>query len=52
MSARVLPLKLVYAGQVPHDHALLRQASSLLRSLPAMESKQFKQEYIMVGPLA
>ncbi|KAL3161406.1 hypothetical protein ABBQ32_010296 [Trebouxia sp. C0010 RCD-2024] len=34
-------------GQVPHDHALLRQASSLLRSLPAMESKQFKQEYIM-----
>ncbi|DBA83566.1 TPA: hypothetical protein ACH3X2_006482 [Trebouxia sp. C0005] len=34
-------------GQVPYDHALLRQASSLLRRLPAMDSKQFKEEYIM-----
>lgn len=41
--------KCLCSGQVPHDHALLRQASSLLRSLPAMDSKQFKQEYIMVG---
>ena len=37
-----------YAGLVPYDHALLRQASSLLRRLPAMDCKQFKEEYIMV----
>lgn len=36
------------AGQVPYDHDLLRQASSLLRRLPAMESKQFKEEYLTV----
>ncbi|DBB04951.1 TPA: hypothetical protein ACH3X3_010232 [Trebouxia sp. C0006] len=34
-------------GLVPYDHALLRQASSLLRRLPAMDSKQFKEEYIV-----
>ncbi len=38
-----------HAGLVPYDHALLRQASSLLRRLPAMDSKQFKEEYIMVA---
>ena len=39
---------LMGAGQVPYDHDLLRQASSLLRRLPAMESKQFKEEYLTV----
>ena len=36
------------AGQLPYDHALLRQASSLLRRLPAMDSTQFKEQYITV----
>ena len=47
-----VPESICPAGQAPYDHALLRQTSSLLRSLPAMESKQFKQEYIMVCAFA
>lgn len=33
------------AGYVPYDHALLRQTSSLLQRLPAMNTQRFQDEY-------
>ena len=32
-------------GQQPFDHALVRKISSLVHSLPAMDSPEFKEEY-------
>eukprot|EP00958_Prasinococcus_capsulatus_P003860 scaffold351_cov371-Prasinococcus_capsulatus_cf.AAC.5 len=42
-------VELVRAGQLPYDHALLRDISSLTRRLPAMNSDQFQQARARVG---
>ncbi|XP_020266655.1 COP9 signalosome complex subunit 6a, partial [Asparagus officinalis] len=34
-------------GDIPLDHSLLRQVSSLLRRLPAMESEKFQDDFLM-----
>mmetsp|Transcript_3729 Transcript_3729/g.13352 ORF Transcript_3729/g.13352 Transcript_3729/m.13352 type:complete len:331 (-) Transcript_3729:984-1976(-) len=39
-------VELVRAGQLPYDHALLRDISSLTRRLPAMNSDQFQQDFL------
>ena len=41
-------VELVRAGQLPYDHALLREISSLTRRLPAMNSDQFHQVCIYI----
>lgn len=35
-------------GTVPVDHETLRQIQSLVSSLPAADSKEFRQEYMTV----
>ncbi|KAJ8542776.1 hypothetical protein K7X08_005299 [Anisodus acutangulus] len=37
----------VDAGDIPCDNSLLRQVSSLLRRLPAIESEKFKDDFLM-----
>ncbi|XP_073014265.1 COP9 signalosome complex subunit 6-like [Typha latifolia] len=34
-------------GDIPVDNSLLRQVSSLLRRLPAMESEKFQDDFLM-----
>jgi len=34
-------------GDVPVDNSLLRQVSSLVRRLPAMESQKFQDDFLM-----
>ncbi|RRT61793.1 hypothetical protein B296_00024092, partial [Ensete ventricosum] len=36
-----------YAGDIPLDNSFLRQVSSLLRRLPAMESEKFQDDFLM-----
>jgi hypothetical protein len=33
-------------GELPIDHSLLRQVSSLVRRLPAIDSAQFQEEFL------
>uniref|UniRef100_A0A7S0N1E2 COP9 signalosome complex subunit 6 n=1 Tax=Pyramimonas obovata TaxID=1411642 RepID=A0A7S0N1E2_9CHLO len=40
-------LQEVEAGTKPMDHQLARQISSLVRQLPTVDTKQFKQEFLM-----
>jgi hypothetical protein len=35
-------------GEVPYDYSLLRQVSSLLRRLPAVDSSKFQENFLMV----
>eukprot|EP00249_Psilotum_nudum_P013428 c24330_g1_i1 orf=506-1411(-) len=37
----------VQNGEVPYEHSLLRQVSSLLRRLPAIESPKFQDDFLM-----
>lgn len=36
-------------GDIPCENSLLRQVSSLLRRLPAMESERFQDDFLMVS---
>ena len=36
------------AGDIPCENSLLRQVSSLLRRLPAIESGKFQDDFLMV----
>ncbi|ERN19015.1 COP9 signalosome complex subunit 6a isoform X1 [Amborella trichopoda] len=36
-------------GEIPHENSLLRQVSSLLRRLPAIESEKFQDDFLMVS---
>ena len=38
------------AGRQPYDHQLVRQASSLVRRLPAVKSPEFDKAYMTVRP--
>ncbi|CAA2975309.1 COP9 signalosome complex subunit 6a-like [Olea europaea subsp. europaea] len=38
---------LLYSGDVPVENSLLRQVSSLLRRLPAIESEKFQDDFLM-----
>lgn len=44
----VLALVLL-AGDIPCENSLLRQVSSLLRRLPAIESEKFQDDFLMVS---
>ena len=35
-------------GEVPYDYSLLREVSSLLRRLPAVDSSKFQENFLMV----
>lgn len=37
------------AGEIPCENSLLRQVSSLLRRLPAIESGKFLDDFLMVS---
>jgi len=39
----------VSAGDIPCDNSLLRQVSSLLRRLPAIDSEKFRDDFLMVS---
>lgn len=39
----------IKAGDVPCDNSLLRQVSSLVRRLPAIESGKFQDDFLMVS---
>ena len=39
---------MLLAGTAPKDHETLRQIASLLASLPASDSNEFKEEYMTV----
>lgn len=36
-------------GDIPYENSLLRQVSSLLRRLPAIESVKFQDDFLMVS---
>ncbi|CAM8992453.1 unnamed protein product [Rhodiola kirilowii] len=40
-------LRAMEKGEVPCDHSLIRQMSSLLRRLPAIESEKFQDDFLM-----
>lgn len=40
---------LLLAGDIPCENSLLRQVSSLLRRLPAIESEKFQDDFLMVS---
>lgn len=42
---------IAYAGEIPCENSLLRQVSSLLRRLPAIESGKFQDDFLMVSSL-
>ena len=44
----LLPL---LAGELPFNHALVRKISSLVHSLPAMNTAEFNKDYLMVRRL-
>jgi COP9 signalosome complex subunit 6 len=46
--ALVLIMKIVCIGEAPYDHSLLRQVSSLIRRLPAIDSSRFQDDFLMV----
>jgi hypothetical protein len=46
--ALVLIMKIVCTGEAPYDHSLLRQVSSLIRRLPAIDSSRFQDDFLMV----
>ena len=39
----------LFLGDIPCENSLLRQVSSLLRRLPAMESERFHDNFLMVS---
>ena len=39
----------VNAGDIPCENSLLRQVSSLLRRLPAIESEKFQDDFLTVS---
>ena len=41
-------LEATKAGKVPRDHAILRRIATLVNQLPAIDSAEFKQEFISV----
>ncbi|RZR74110.1 hypothetical protein BHM03_00032208, partial [Ensete ventricosum] len=45
--AKKLIVVCAYAGDIPLDNSFLRQVSSLLRRLPAMESEKFQDDFLM-----
>lgn len=38
-----------FTGDIPYENSLLRQVSSLLRRLPAIESVKFQDDFLMVS---
>lgn len=40
---------MLLAGDIPCENSLLRQVSSLLRRLPAIESEKFQDDFLMVS---
>lgn len=42
---------IAHAGEIPCENSLLRQVSSLLRRLPAIESGKFQDDFLMVSSL-
>jgi hypothetical protein len=43
----ILILKIGCTGEAPYDHSLLRQVSSLVRRLPAIDSSRFQDDLVM-----
>lgn len=37
------------AGELPMDHSLVRQVAGLVQRLPAVDSPQFRQDYLTVS---
>eukprot|EP00250_Pteridium_aquilinum_P009092 c18437_g1_i1 orf=248-1153(+) len=37
----------IHKGEIPYEHSLLRQVSSLLRRLPAIDSAKFQDDFLM-----
>jgi len=40
-------LEATHKGQIPPDHAIIRQVASLCNQLPAMDSTRFKDEFLL-----
>ncbi|EIE22810.1 Mov34-domain-containing protein [Coccomyxa subellipsoidea C-169] len=40
-------LRNIDSGEIPYDHALIRQAASLVRQLPAIRAASFHQNYLV-----
>ncbi|KAH9547612.1 hypothetical protein CY35_11G042800 [Sphagnum magellanicum] len=38
----------IQKGEAPYDHSLLRQVSSLIRKLPAIDFSRFQDDFLMV----
>jgi hypothetical protein len=45
----LIALALLITGDIPCENSLLRQVSSLLRRLPAIESEKFQDDFLMVS---
>lgn len=40
---------ILHLGEIPCENSLLREVSSLLRSLPAAQSEKFQDDFLMVS---
>jgi hypothetical protein len=39
------------AGALPYDHQLVRQAATLVRRLPVLDTPQFHEDYLTASPV-